>query len=226
MNTGLPMRAIQHDAEIQLSCDRQRLFHQQALHDAALGPGLVRDQPHAQHLFRDLDGFRRVLRYLDAAAFPAPAGMNLRFDDHAAADLFRRRFRLIHRKRDFAPRHRDSVFGQDRLGLILVNFHGIKELVYLRTMQWDRTRHLAEAFAFSLLVVAYIWVRPLWWSWSLLIPLALVVVSFVWHSETAESLGLSLRALAGAVAAWRWWLASCVASLLFSPGWRPQLLFT
>ena len=96
----------------------------------------MRDQPHAQHLFRDLDGFRRVLGHLDAAAFAAPAGMNLRFDDHAAADFFRRRFRLIHRERNFAPRHRDFVLGQDRLGLILVNFHGVKELVYPRTMQW------------------------------------------------------------------------------------------
>ena len=179
----------------------------------------MRDQPHAQHLFRDLDGFRRVFRHLDAAAFPAPAGVNLRFHNHAAADLFRRRLRLIHRKRDFAPRHRDSVFGQDRLGLILVNFHGIKELVYPRTMrwaalQWDGARNLAEAFAFTSVAIAYIWLRPLWWSWSLLIPLALVVVSFVWHSETAESLGLSLRAFAGAVVAWRWWLASGVASLI------------
>ena len=81
-------------------------------------------------------------------------------------------------------------------------------------MQWDRTRHPAEAFTFALASIAYIWVRPLWWSWSLLIPLALVVVSFVWHSETAESLGLSLRALVGAVVAWRWWLASCGASLV------------
>src|SRR5580658_1473466 len=81
-------------------------------------------------------------------------------------------------------------------------------------MIWDRTRHLAEAFAFSFLVVAYIWLRPLWWSWSLLIPLALVTVSFVWHSESFESVGLSLRAFAGAVVAWRWWLASCAASLI------------
>jgi hypothetical protein len=44
--------------------------------------------------------------------------------------------------------------------------------------------------------------------------LALVVVSFVWHSETTESLGLSLRALVGAVVAWRWWLASCAVSLV------------
>jgi hypothetical protein len=81
-------------------------------------------------------------------------------------------------------------------------------------MQPDRRRRVAEAFAFSLVSIAYIWLRPLWWSWSLLIPLALVAVSFVWHSESFESLGLSLRAFASAVAAWRWWLASCAASLI------------
>jgi hypothetical protein len=81
-------------------------------------------------------------------------------------------------------------------------------------LHWDSTRHLIEAFAFSFLVVAYIWLRPLWWSWSLLIPLTLVAVSFVWHSESFESLGFSLRAFLGAVVAWRWWLASCAASLL------------
>jgi len=32
--------------------------------------------------------------------------------------------------------------------------------------------------------------------------------------ETAESLGMSLRAFLGAVAAWRWYLASCAASLI------------
>jgi hypothetical protein len=80
-------------------------------------------------------------------------------------------------------------------------------------MRWDRRRRVAEAFIFAIVSIAYIWLRPLWWSWSLLIPLALVMVSFVWHSETLESLGLSLRALAGAVAAWRWWIASCAASL-------------
>jgi hypothetical protein len=80
-------------------------------------------------------------------------------------------------------------------------------------MTWHRARYVAEAFTFALASIAYIWVRPLWWSWSLLIPLALVVVSFVGHSESMESLGLSLRALAGAASAWRWWIASCAASL-------------
>lgn len=56
-----------------------------------------------------------------------------------------------------------------------------------------------EAFAFAGVSIAHIWVRPLWWSWSLQIPLALVVVSFVWHSETAESLGFSRRAAAPAL---------------------------
>ena len=45
-------------------------------------------------------------------------------------------------------------------------------------------------------------------------PLSLVALSFVWHSETVESLGLSIRAFIGALIAWRWWLASCVASVL------------
>lgn len=84
----------------------------------------------------------------------------------------------------------------------------------MEVMQSDRTRRLAEVFAFSFLVIAYIWVRPLWWSWSLFIPLSLVGLSFFWHSETLESLGLSLRAFLGAVIAWRWWLASCAASLM------------
>jgi hypothetical protein len=81
-------------------------------------------------------------------------------------------------------------------------------------LQWDAARHLAEAFAFALVSIAYIWLRPLWWSWSLLIPLALVAVSFVWHSESAESLGLSLRTFADPVVAWRWWLVSGAASLI------------
>jgi hypothetical protein len=81
-------------------------------------------------------------------------------------------------------------------------------------MKWDKRRRVAEAFMFTLVAIAYIWFRPLWWSWSLLIPLALVAVSFVWHSETTESLGFSLRAFVGAVAAWRWWLLSCAVSVL------------
>ena len=87
------------------------------------GPGLVRDQRHAEHLLGDFGRFRGIFRDLHAAAFAAAAGVNLRLHHHAAADLLRRRFGFLHRVRHFAARHRDVVFGQDGLRLILVNFH-------------------------------------------------------------------------------------------------------
>jgi len=87
-------------------------------------------------------------------------------------------------------------------------------------MRWDRARHVAEGVAFSVVVILYIWFRPLWWSWSLLIPLALVAVSFVWHSETAASLGFSLQASLAAIVAWRWWLVACLALPVSLAWWQ------
>src|SRR5579862_9559747 len=81
-------------------------------------------------------------------------------------------------------------------------------------MQWDERRRVVEAFTFAIAAIAYIWVRPLWWSWSVLVPLALVMLSFVWHAETPASLGFSFRAFVGAIAAWRWWLLSCAVSVV------------
>ncbi len=72
--------AVEHDAEIQLARDGQRLFDQQPLHLLAFGPGLVRDQRHAEHLARQLGGFFRRLGDLHAAALAAPAGVDLRLD--------------------------------------------------------------------------------------------------------------------------------------------------
>ncbi len=92
MNTGLPCIAVEHDAEIEFAFDGQRLFDQQALHHAAFGPGLVRDQRHAEDLARDLGGLaRQSLRDFDAAALAAAAGVDLRFHHHAAADALARR---------------------------------------------------------------------------------------------------------------------------------------
>ena len=71
-------------------------------------------------------GFVGVLGDLDAAAFAAAAGVDLRLDHHAAAERFGRRFRFFRRERHLAARHRDVVLGQDGLGLILVNFHGMR----------------------------------------------------------------------------------------------------
>lgn len=87
-------------------------------------------------------------------------------------------------------------------------------------MRLDAVWHVAEGVAFSVVVILYIWFRPLWWSWSLLIPLALVAASFVWHSETMASLGLSLKAAWGAVTAWRWWLVACLVPPMFLAWWQ------
>ncbi len=56
---GLAVRAVEHDAEVELALDGQRLFDQQALHDAAFGTGLVGDQRHAQDFFGELSALRR-----------------------------------------------------------------------------------------------------------------------------------------------------------------------
>ncbi len=83
MKTLRPIDAVEHDAEVKLARDGQRLFDQQPLHGLAFGAGLMGDQLHAEHLGRQLAGFLRRLGELDAAALAAAAGMNLRFDDDA-----------------------------------------------------------------------------------------------------------------------------------------------
>ena len=79
-----------------------------------------------EHLLGDFRGLGGILGNLHSAAFAAAAGMNLRFHHHASADLLRGALHLVDGERNLAPRHRDIVLGQDRLGLILVNFHGVK----------------------------------------------------------------------------------------------------
>ena len=99
------------------------------MHDAALGSGLVRHQPHSENALGDMDGFRRVFRDLHATAFAAAAGMNLGLDDDAAADLLRRSLGFFNGVGHFASRHRDVVLGQDRLGLIFMDFHGVAKIL-------------------------------------------------------------------------------------------------
>jgi len=66
----------------------QRLFDQQPLHHAPFRAGLVRNQRHAKNLLGQQRGFGGVFRDLDAATLPAPAGVNLRFDNDTSADVF------------------------------------------------------------------------------------------------------------------------------------------
>ena len=117
--------AIENNAQVKLAFDRQSLFDQQTLHHSALRAGLMSDQSHAQHLFGNFGRFGGILGDLYAAALASAARMNLRLHNHAAADLLGRRFGLFHRVRHFSSRDRHAVFGEDRLRLILVNFHSL-----------------------------------------------------------------------------------------------------
>jgi len=115
--------AVERDAEVQLAIDVERLFDEHLPHLAAFGAGLVRDEGHPDHLLGQVGCFVRVLRELDAAAFAAAAGVDLRLDDHASAELFRGRARVLRRVDDDAARRRDSVPPQDLFCLIFVDLH-------------------------------------------------------------------------------------------------------
>ena len=84
MNTGLPCRAIEHDAEVEFALDRQRLFDQQPLHHLAFRPGLVRDQLSCPGSCpASSPASSTDLGDLHAAAFAAASGMDLRLHHHA-----------------------------------------------------------------------------------------------------------------------------------------------
>ena len=118
--------AIEQQAQIQLALHLQSLFDQHASDDAAFRTGLVRDQRHADHLARNRLGFVGRFRELDAAAFAAAAGMNLRLDDDdRAAETARDRAGFGRVERDFAARHGHAVLRQNRFRLILVDFHRV-----------------------------------------------------------------------------------------------------
>ena len=68
--------------------------------------------------------FVRPFDDLDASALAAATGVNLCLDDdRAAAELLGHDIRVGGGKYDFSLRHRDAVARQDRLCLILVDFH-------------------------------------------------------------------------------------------------------
>ena len=117
--------AVDQRGEIKLAVDGRAVLDIEALHDAAMRAGLVRDQRHAEHalgFFLDiLDGFDD----LDAAAFAAAAGMDLRLHHpDRPAKLLRRSDRFLHREGGLAARHGHAEAAQNLLGLIFVDVHG------------------------------------------------------------------------------------------------------
>ena len=91
------------------------------------GTGLVRDELHAEDALGVLLGFGKVFCDLDAAAFAAAAGVDLRLDDDAfgavdeeAACDFEC---FIEGVRHLAARHGNAVLRKDVLCLVFVDFH-------------------------------------------------------------------------------------------------------
>ena len=82
-----PDLTVEHDAEVHLAGDGQRLFNQQPLHFLAFGAGLVGDQIHAQHLRNQRRSFFGVHGDLHAAALTAATSMNLRLNDYTCGAL-------------------------------------------------------------------------------------------------------------------------------------------
>jgi hypothetical protein len=70
----------------------------------------MRDEHHTEHLLGDLFRFFRRLGKLNAAAFPAPTGMDLRlYDNDVRAKFACGRFGLVRCACDYAARHRNSI---------------------------------------------------------------------------------------------------------------------
>ncbi len=116
--------AIESDREVQLAGDLATGLDVDLAHELALGAGLLGHQRHPQDRLGVLRGLLRGLRRLDAAGLAASPGMNLGFDDgDVAAEAPGRLFGGRGIGSQLAVGHRDAVFAEKGLRLILVNVH-------------------------------------------------------------------------------------------------------
>ena len=117
--------AVDQRRQIQLARDGRAVLDIEPPHHAALRPGLVGDQRHAQHALGFLLHIVDGLDHLDAAALAAAAGMDLRLHHpDRAAQFLGRRHRFLDREGGLAARHRHAEAAQDLFGLIFVDVHG------------------------------------------------------------------------------------------------------
>ena len=116
-------------AEVELARDVEALLDVEAADLLALGAGLVRDELHAEDLLGELARFGgAALGDLDAAAFAATAGVDLRLDDDdrvlvSSMSFLRCGLGLGDRERRIALGDRNAVARENLLGLVLVDFH-------------------------------------------------------------------------------------------------------
>ncbi len=121
---GLARRPVDHQAQIELAADVEALLHQHAANLAAFRSGLMRDEPHPDHLLGRRLRLDRRLDDFHAAALAAAAGVNLGLDHaHAAAQPIGDLPGLFGRERHLALGNRHAVACKDGLRLILVNLH-------------------------------------------------------------------------------------------------------
>src|SRR5512145_65862 len=122
---GYPrLGTIEHHAQVELPCDIDALLDEHLAYFTPFRAGLMGYEFFAEHLLGRAFSAFGTRRELHAAGLAAPTGMDLRFDDAAPAQLHRRRFRLLWRKRHFAVGYRHAVASKQILCLKLVNVHG------------------------------------------------------------------------------------------------------
>ncbi len=124
ITTGRRRDAVERDAQVELAVDVEGLLDEDLLDDATGGPRLRRDQRHAEDALGEVVRLLGILRELHAAALAAAPGVDLRLDDRAPAEPPRDLPRLGRAVGDLAARHGDAEVREDRLGLVLVDFHG------------------------------------------------------------------------------------------------------
>ncbi len=124
ITTGRRRDAVERDAEVELAVDVEGLLDEDLLDDASRGPRLRSDQRHAEDALGEVVRLLRILRELHAAALAAAPGVDLRLDDRAPAEPARDLPGLGGAVGDLTARHGDAEVREDRLGLVLVDFHG------------------------------------------------------------------------------------------------------
>ncbi len=114
---------VEGNRHVELSLDGRRLFDEHGAYLDALGRRLRRLEPHAEDLQRGPLGSHRIVRELDPTRLAAPARVDLRLHDDAPAEPGRDRARLGGRGGDAAGGHGYRKLPQQRLRLVLVDFH-------------------------------------------------------------------------------------------------------
>ena len=111
---------VERDREVVLARDLRGLLDPQLAHDVAA-------DVQAEDLRRARLGLVGRLRELDATRLAAPAGQDLRLDDDGAAELVRRRARLLGGRRQPPVRNGDAEAPEELLPLVLVEVQSAGE---------------------------------------------------------------------------------------------------